>query len=214
MGLDKRSKGERGLSFTFDFEGLALFLFFSVPGIVALYLRTQFLAGRMPSAADGALTYVTLSLAYHAIIYPITGPLQARNTDLGVTWISWFIMIFVAPALLGTLLGLNIRRGWSRRLFDKIGLSIVHPISNAWDWKFSNCPESWIIVKLKDSTTWYGFLGENSFLSSDRAERDLYLQETFMYNEDGTAWRPLGSSVWIAHGEIQSLEFIPLNSVH
>lgn len=190
-------------------ETLGLFLVFTVPGIIALYFRAQFIAGRLPAASEGAISYVTLSLAYHAIAYPIARPLYASGTIEGWFMVFWFILIFMAPALLGLLLGLNIRKGWTKKLVNSFGLNTIHPVNCAWDWRFGQSGECWVIVTLKDQTRWSGYLGVNSFMSSDPTERDIFIEHVYDSGEDGQSWKTRSSSVWIAHGEIQSLEFLP-----
>jgi hypothetical protein len=61
---------------------------------------------------------------------------------------------------------------------------------------------------LKDGTKWIGYLGPNSFTSTDAEERDIYIEHVYNLGDDDV-WTPRGSSVLIAHGEIQSLEFWP-----
>lgn len=190
-------------------ETLSLFLVFTVPGIIALYFRAQFLSGRIPSAADGALSYITLSLAYHAIAYPIARPLYVAGSIEGWYGVWWFSLIFVGPTLLGMILGLNVRKGWTKKLINRFGLNTIHPVNSAWDWKFGHCPECWVIVTLKDDTKWYGYMGLNSFMSSDPTERDLFIEHVYQMEGEGQPWTPRNASVWISHGEIQSLEFIP-----
>ncbi len=62
---------------------------------------------------------------------------------------------------------------------------------------------------LKDETKWYGYMGVNSFMSSDPTERDIFIEHVFEFAQDGQPWTPRNTSVWIGHGEIQSLEFLP-----
>lgn len=190
-------------------ETLPLFLVFTVPGIIALYFRAQFIAGRLPSAAEGAISYITLSLAYHAIAYPIAHPLYTSGKIDGWAGLGWFVLIFVGPTLLGILLGLNIRKGWTKKLVNRFGLHTIHPVDCAWDWRFGHCPECWVIVTLKDGTKWYGYMGTNSFMSSDPAERDIFIEHVYDFSAEGKPWAARNTGVWIAHGEIQSLEFLP-----
>ena len=190
-------------------ETLSLFLVFTVPGIIALYFRAQFLAGRLPAAAEGAVVYVTLSLAYHAFAYPIARPLYVSGSIDGWYGAGWFALIFVCPAVLGILLGLNVRNGWTKKLVNRLGLNTIHPIHSAWDWRFGHCPECWVIVTLKDNTKWYGYMGVGSFMSSDPIERDIFIEYVYDFAGEGQAWTPRNTGVWIAHGEIQSLEFLP-----
>jgi hypothetical protein len=189
-------------------QTLALFLVFSVPGIVALYFRAQFLSGRLPPAAEGFISYITLSLVYHAVVYPLAAPLYIAIPPTGWKWLAWCVLIFIGPAILGILLGLNIRKGWTKKIINQFGVSTIHPVNCAWDWHFGQCVECWVIVKLKDGSSWGGFLGAKSFMSSDSSERDLFIEQVYEV-KDGEPWGERGSSVWIAHGEIQTLEFLP-----
>ncbi|MFA7441273.1 MAG: DUF6338 family protein [Sphingomonadaceae bacterium] len=191
-----------------DTEKVQTFLFFAVPGIIALYVRAQFLTGRMPPIAEGIATYVTLSLIYHAITYPLASSFYTASCASALAWVGWIVLLFVAPAILGLLLGLNVRKGWSKRLLTKARLNTVHPINCAWDWRFSECEACWTLATLKDGTRWAGFMGQQSFISSDPGERDIYIQQVYEIGDDNS-WTPRTSSVWIAHGEIQSLEFWP-----
>jgi hypothetical protein len=189
-------------------ETLALFLIFSVPGIIALYFRAQFLSGRLPTPSEGAISYITISLAYHAIAYPAAKPLYQSGSLEGWYWLGWLILIFIGPAVLGFVLGLNTRKGWTKKLAARLGINTIHPVNCAWDWRFGNCSDSWVIVTLKDGTKWYGYMGMESFMSSEPNERDIYIEGVYDFNKEGESWTPRNSSVWIGHGEIQSLEFI------
>lgn len=191
-------------------ESLILFLMFTVPGLVALYVRAQFLTGRLPPIAEGLAGYVTLSLVYHALAYPIAAPLYARPLVSGWWSLAWFGLLFVGPVLLGLLLGLGIRKGWTQALLRRVGLHTVHPADSAWDWLCSSAQACWVLAVLKDGTKWAGYFGPGSFISTDPAERDIFIEKVYEIRKVGQPWIPRASSVWIAHGELQSLEFWPL----
>jgi hypothetical protein len=180
-----------------------------VPGIVALYVRAQFLTGRLPSIGEGLIAYVIVSLVYHALAYPLAHPLY--GADLSIFWnkVGWFLLLFAGPAAIGLLLGLNVRKGWTKGLLSKWGINPVHPVHCAWDWHFGNCKEGWVLAVLKDGTKWAGYLGPNSFISSDSAERDILIEKVYDIPGNDRPWTARTSSVWISHGEIQSLEFWP-----
>ncbi len=187
---------------------LQLFLLFAVPGIVALYVRAQFLTGRMPPVGEGLVAYVTISLTFHALAFPVLGG-RYILTRVQPEWsFKWVIFVFIVPALLGILLGLNARHGWISRILLKLKLVTTHPIGCAWDWRFSGIAECWVHIVLKNETKWAGLLGPNSFISSDPTERDIYLQQVYELDDDNV-WNEKSSSVWISHGEIQSIEFWP-----
>lgn len=190
-----------------DNDKIGLFLAFAVPGIILLYFRTRFLTGRMPAGSDGLLAYVTLSLLYHGAGFVVLGSkFQSLLLEPSRLWL--LLYIFVVPAILGTSSGLGAKKGWSAIFLKKFGFDVVHPVDSAWDWYFSNCKNCWVIVKLKDGTRWAGVLGEKSFISSDRSERDIYLERVYTIGKKDV-WIENTSSVLIAHAEIQSIEMWP-----
>lgn len=191
-----------------DLEKLQLFFLFAVPGIIALYVRAQFLDGRMPSFADGLFVYVTLSLVYHAIwflVYPSIYGITLSSATVSQK-LKLAGLVFVAPTLLGLLSAANIKNQWIQTVFRRRGVSVLHPIGTAWDWKFSTTNESWVIVRLKNGKSWAGVLGSKSFISSSPQERDILIEQVYTI-DDNDKWIERDSSVLITHGEIQSVEF-------
>lgn len=193
-----------------DIQKLQIFFIFSVPGMIALYVRAQFLDGKVPAIKDGIAAYVALSLIYHAIWFVFLPSMYSVkiSTATGCEKAVWVIIEFLGPVLIGVLSGLNVRKQWFRRLLAKAGLTTVHPVASAWDWKFSEVTESWVLVILKDGTRWAGILGEKSFISSSATERDLYLEKVYTVNKKG-AWSERASGVLILHDQVQSIEFWP-----
>lgn len=189
-------------------EQLRVFLFFVAPGIVALFVRAQFLLGKMPPIAEGVVAYITISLIYHALVYPIAWHLYASSETLSWFVLDWIALIIIGPALLGFVLGLNIKMGWTRTALSKVGINTIHPVDSAWDWKFAGCGECFVLVVLKDDTKWAGFISKNSFMSSQPSERDIFIEQVYDHS-DTSPWTPRVSGVWIAHGEIRSIEFWP-----
>lgn len=186
-------------------DKLKLFLLVAVPGIVALYVRAQFINGRMPPVSEGFVAYVTLSLVYLGLSYPLILAIARMGTQ-GWFMPAWFVVIFVIPGLLGLLLGLNIRKGWTKKVLARLGINTVHPVDSAWDYRFGGCEDCWILAVLKDGTRFAGYLGPQSFASSDKGERDLYIERVYEIGDDNS-WSPRDNSVWIAQGEIRTLEF-------
>lgn len=185
-----------------------LVLTFLVPGLVATFVRAQFITGRVPSHAEAALTYLTLSLIYYALALPIVGHSIPNQISESITTFAWVVLIFVGPALFGLLLGLNAQKEWLRKILRRMGLYPVHVVPAAWDWKFGNMKEEWVLVVLKNGTRWAGFCGQASFTSSDPKERDVYVEKVYELDKDDL-WQPRESSVLITAGEISTIEFWP-----
>ena len=66
----------------------------------------------------------------------------------------------------------------------------------------------WVFVTLKNDYKYAGRLGPDSFASSEIAERDLYIEQLYRWDDDGE-WKPLNKSLLICGGEISTIEFIP-----
>lgn len=190
-------------------EGVHLALAFMVPGLVATFIRTQFTTGRMPAPKDSLAAYFALSVFYLALVLPAVGYILEIRDAGYFRAAAWFGVVFVGPALLGLLLGLNARHEFGRQLLRRLGLSTVHVMPTAWDWKFANAVPQWVMVTLKDGTCFSGFYSGHSFASSDPAERDLYIEQVYDVGNDNK-WTPkAGCSVLVAPGEIRTIEFWP-----
>lgn len=173
-----------------------------------MYVRSQFMAGRLTLTKDAILPYVVLSLLYHAAAFPFAPDLYKYQYYYGIYIFYWILLLFFAPASIGLFLGLNLRHGWSQKVLNRIGITTVHPVDSAWDWRFGNGQQCWVWAKLKDGTEWVGYLGEDSFISTSPSERDILIDQVYDAT-DPANWTAKGSSVWIAHGELQSIEFWP-----
>jgi hypothetical protein len=196
-----------------DLEKLQILFLFAVPGMVFLYVRAQFLDGRLPNFSDGVIVYVVLSLIYHATWFTCDPKIYAFTLlDAKILQrLIWVGVIFIVPAALGLLSATNIRYRWIATLFKKIGLTIIHPVPTAWDWKFSCIKECWVLVTLKNETKWRGVLGENSFISSSAQERDIFIEKVFTVDKNGN-WVERTSGVLITHDQIETIEFWPKGS--
>jgi Family of unknown function (DUF6338) len=191
-------------------ENFHLILLFIVPGLVALFVRSKFITGRSPSTTENILSFIVISLVYYSLtIFFIEQALSVREP-----WIArasvWIGLILVGPAVFGFALGVWAQKEWGNWLADKFNLSIVHVIPTAWDWRFSKIPRGgmFIMVTLASGERVAGFFGNNSFASSDAAERDLYIEEEYTITDQGT-WEARSErvGVLIPAKEIRYTEF-------
>jgi hypothetical protein len=187
-------------------ETIYLVLALIVPGLVMTYVRAQFITGRMQKHSDALLSYFTLSAVYGAISLPTLDWLrQGLNNEV---WL-WFTLIFIGPTIFGAALGLSSQTEIFRRFLQKIGINPIHAMPTAWDWKFGDMKHNLVILTLKDGTKFAGYCGKRSFMSSDPTERDIYVEKIYAWG-DNNSWKDTGEhSLWVASGEIRSIEFFP-----
>jgi hypothetical protein len=75
-------------------DNVYLVLAFLVPGLVASFVRAQFITGRLPSHREAALTYLTLSVIYYALVLPaVDYAMSVRQPGYQKTLI-WFGLVF------------------------------------------------------------------------------------------------------------------------
>ncbi|MBZ9846427.1 DUF6338 family protein [Mesorhizobium sp. CA14] len=186
-------------------NGLALL----VPGLLILYVRAQFLTGRTPSHTEALLSYVVVTIIYYAAVLPLFALGIQKDTDAIWVWLGWAGLIIVVPLLIGLLLGLGHQKEWYGKVCEWLNLEVVHTMPTAWDWKFSQRTEHWLIIKLKDGTIFHGYYGLKSFASSDN-ERDIYVEQIFSRNRAGS-WIPMPNGLWVQAAEVSTIEFLDID---
>ena len=188
-------------------DNLYLTLGFLVPGLIVLFVRAQFVTGRSPSHSAAILSYLTVSVIYYALALPFVDFVLSIHKPSYGKALAWFTLIFAGPAALGLLLGINVQKNLFFRVLQRFSLNPVHVMPTAWDWKFGGMTNQWVLVTLKDGTHFAGFCGQESFVSSDPTERDIYIQ--WIYDvDDENKWSPRGENgVLIAADQVQTIEF-------
>ena len=151
-----------------------------------------------------------LSVVYYGLTIPFIEQALAVRHPVTARALVWILLTVVGPALLGLVLGISTQKQFAKRLSEKLGLTIVHVIPAAWDWRFSNLPRGgmFVMVTLKGGQTVAGFFGRSSFASSDSGERDIYIEEEYEVAESGE-WTPRSAKIgiFIAASEIRHIEF-------
>lgn len=186
-------------------------IFFLVPGYIFLTFRNQFVAGQDRLGSEQLLAFITYSALNLALFGWILFAIPRRADDWVVV-LTWVFVLLIGPAVLGFVSGMWTQKEWGGRLYEFFGLSLVHPTARSWDWVFHRVDPCFVLVTLKDGSQCAGYWGVNaagtqSFASSDPKERDLYISQVFEISDEGP-WRPTPKSIFIAAGEIRTVEFI------
>lgn len=195
-------------------DAVYLTLAFLTPGLIIVYIRSQFITGRIPKPNEQVFTYLALSgLNYGLFSWLIYGVVYSEwfKSHPWASALAWFFFIFLAPAFIGIFFAYSVQRDWAGQIFRKIGLHPVNVWPTSWDRKFcyqrAHC---FLTVTLKDGTTVSGYYGGDSFASSEPAERDIFIEQIYDMEEKGQ-WkeRAAGHGILIMHSEIRCVEFHP-----
>jgi hypothetical protein len=133
--------------------------------------------------------------------------------------VLWFVVI--QPAIAGLWLTKKIMRNEGRVWLQKIGLVPLHHLPTAWEFiwgeqfRLMDPRGILVIVTFKNGERIAGRWCTSSFASSDVSERDMYLEETYVYKSEGSgedkkeSILPISGSrgIFIPAGEIRTLEF-------
>ena len=194
-------------------ESLFLILAFVIPGFIWNCIHSVFNPRKTERTQLLLLRFLTFSCINYGLwswlLYLVFVSEFFEKSDL-FTGIAWVTIILVSPVGLGFTTGLLSQKELFRRVFTRMGLSSIHGIPTAWDYKFSKTRKSvWVQVTLKDGKKISGLYGCQSFASSVAEERDLYLQQAVRVSKDGD-WERLKRTdgVLIKGNEIKYIEFI------
>ena len=147
-----------------------------IPGFIITWIRSQFLSGRITSNSSSLLYYLFVSFVYNAIVQVFIKDFQFIDFN-----ICWFTVIVLVPVVTGILLGIEAQKEWTYKFLRYFRLNPIHPIETAWDKKFRNMNEKWIIIRLKNGNTFGGDYDYRSFSSSDPKERDIYINKDLQH---------------------------------
>jgi hypothetical protein len=184
-----------------------------VPGLIILFICSYFLTGRPLQLKEQAFTYLIITMVYWGLWIVVLGDnlVGLLDTDRPrLIALLGLALVIIAPALVGLLLGVEVKQGWFLGLLKKFKMYPVHPVPNAWDRKFGNMNEEFVVVTTADGTEYCGLLDGHSFASSDPQERDLYIGQLYKVGEgENDPWVPTGNrSILLKSETIVSIEFI------
>ena len=191
-------------------DDLYLILGLLVPGLIVLFVRSQFTTGRYPSHSAMLLNYFVVTVIYYALVLAFVASFPSPDESIYVSALAWFALTFAGPAMLGLFLGINVQKNWFRRVLQWGGLNPVHVMPTAWDWKFGGMSREWVLVTLKDGTRFAGFCGPESFISSDPTERDIYIQQIYEIDDQNKWSSSSDKGVLIVADQVQTIEFWPI----
>jgi len=183
-----------------------------VPGFIFSGFLSQLVPRRLAGTTEtiilGYLTGTAFNYAFCGIpVYLlVTGKWLAGN-ELGQILV-WFLVTFLVPVLLATLVGAALQKNWPTTIFGFLGLRWINLIPTGWDWIFSRTKPCYVLVTLQSGKLVAGYFGIASMASSDPDRRDLFLEAVYTIPETGP-WEevPGSGGIYIDASQIAYIEF-------
>ncbi len=160
---------------------LLLFIAFVVPGFISLKTYALLQPAQFKDSSQQLIDAVSYSSINYALLI---GPIYAvEHFNLRASYPTLYVLFYVVVLLFAPI-GWAWAFHWLRKtqLFQH---SIAHPTLKPWDFVFSQRAPYWVIATLNDGRQVAGLYWAKSFASSNPAPEQIYLQETWVLNEDG-----------------------------
>jgi hypothetical protein len=210
-------------------NALLILVVFILPGFVAVLLKERIYEVRgEESTFDRLLTTVYYSLFVYIPVALVVGLLSAFGVlhqndvvDLvngrAAIWLTALVALLVllvlpaASALAASAwVRSNTRLGWQKRL----RIRPVHRVPTSWDFAFDPEQDLLLVVNLRDGGRIAGYYGRRSHSGYGTKTRDLFLEERWDFNDQGTELEgPVRGSVglWIGADDIVAVEHYALS---
>lgn len=189
-------------------DKLLLFLAFVVPGFIALKTYALLEPGRPQDTSQQLIDAVAYSSMNYAVwIWPILEVEGRRVQDFSITVYAVFyaIVVFISPIVLCVSWHFLRRQPALQRF-------LPHPTERAWDFIFRQGKPYWMLITLNDGKKVGGKFDSRSFASSAPAPEQIYLEQSWVVNDDDGFERPKNSSagLLLSASKITMIELIEI----
>lgn len=186
-----------------------------MPGIVWLRCEGKFSVSPKPDHVERALSYLLYSLFSYFVCYTLIGnwiDAELANGSFSASLAMFAgVILFITGILGGVVTGFLRERDLIGRVCSSIGVMTVHPTESAWTKAFSRRHGCLVRVTFKNGDDRYGQFGTKSLASTSRDLEDIYLETTFVEDENGELVKELGGcGFWVPRDEISCVRFYSL----
>jgi hypothetical protein len=189
-----------------ELNKVLLFVAFIMPGFIAIKAYELFAVGsERRSTSEQLIDAISYSCINYVLWLPAVYLIEAgelRNAHLWLYVLFYLLVLFISPVVISYFwVKVRVRR------FKE------HPIKKPWDYVFSSLEPHWILVTLKSGEKIGGYYGPESFASSSPAPEQIFLQNSWVINNDGGFERIKDTSagILILSSEILYLEFYKIS---
>lgn len=185
-------------------DKLALFIAFVIPGFISIKAYQLAFPGTERAISDQLIDAIAYSsINYALLIFPIIS-IESGNlkeTYRFLYYLFYVFVLFFAP-IIWVLIWKYLR---TRNFFQR---NAPHPTAKPWDYVFAQRKPYWVKVTLNNGAIIAGRYADKSFASSAPAPEQIYLEETWVINQNGGFVRAKNNTagVIILSNEISHIE--------
>ena len=173
---------------------IGVLLFFIVPGFISMKVYDLLVPRKRRDFSKGLLEMLVFgSINFALLFWPFAATLNqdfASNHPI-CQYLILLLLLLLAPIAWPSVYLWLIRRPW-------IAGRIVPPSEGPWDDVFRESQERqegfWVIVHMRDGRMFGGKYGAASFASEYPAKKQIYLEELWELNDDGSFGKKIPDS--------------------
>jgi len=193
-----------------EVDKIILFIAFVIPGFISIKVYELLTPSQAIDSSKQLIDAITYSSINYAILFiPILAiESNAIYQNYPKLYTAFYAFVLFVFPILWVILWKAVRH---LEVFQR---NAPHPTKKPWDFVFSQRKWYWVLVTLKNGDKVAGKYADKSFSSSAPAMEQIYLEETWVLNEDGGFERPRNNSagVIIVTDEISTVELFQYNS--
>lgn len=186
-------------------DKLIIFLLFVIPGFISLKTYELLVPNEQKDSSKQIIDAVAYSCMNYAILLmPI---IYIESNSIKATSPIWYYIFYLIVFFIAPIIWMMIWK-WLRTkdMFQKLA---PHPITKPWDYVFSKRKSYWIKITLIGGTVVGGKYSNNSFASNSPAKEQIYLEESWIINDNGGFERKKNDTkgIMIMENQISYIEF-------
>lgn len=185
---------------------------FIIPGFIIVSIKNKAVPNQNKEYKVKVIDFFTYSFINLFIwgipLYKMYQNISFFSEHYFQCWITLLVILFVSPVAIGFLIIFINKKEVVRNIFSSFGFNAIEAEPSAWDFKFSNMDSQWVIVTLKDDKMVAGYMGSDSCASTNENDRDLYINEVYVIENNKWEKVKKTNGILIKADEIKYIEFL------
>ncbi|MGH2345135.1 MAG: DUF6338 family protein [Chloroflexota bacterium] len=184
MAAHEPAAGDAAIENILEPNTLTLFLYFVVPGFVAIKVFDLLIPTERRDFGAALIEVVSYSLTNWVLFAWLLAEHDSTNPAV-LDFSSGFrriVYVFFTPAVLALLVYFLRNTGGVRRALRKVGVNVLSPMPTAWDAFFSRRDASYIVFHLKSKELVGALFDRQSFSTAWPGPQEVYVEQLWVIN--------------------------------